>query len=160
MNNTPLPKEIGNILTEKFVLQQYTKSAKAKLLGIEKINNSPNLRVVDAMLLLHEYITVPLLERFKKEDGYILDLNGAYRCKQVNDAVGSNDKSDHLKGMAGDYELWKFINGKWIECNNELWEHVVKNMKFKQIIDEYSKSWIHIAWQKNNLACIKTKIGK
>jgi len=123
-------------LTNNFSLEEFTKSPIATEHGINE-QFSPSTEVVDNLKLLCEYILQPI----RDELGFSLTITSGYRCKRVNDLAGGAKNSDHLYGFAAD-----------IICqdNAKLFE-TLKKYKFKQLINEYNLSWVHVSYDKNNL---------
>jgi len=68
-----------------------------------------------------------------------LFLSSGYRCKQLNDAVGSKDTSDHVKALAADWTAPGF--GTPYEVCKAL-EPQVSNLDIGQLIHEYGR-WVH-----------------
>jgi hypothetical protein len=90
-------------LTQHFTLEEFTMTQHR---GI--VNNLPSFLVPNAIQ------TCEMLERIRT---YLSQLAGrdvpifissGYRCKALNDAVGSKDTSDHLRGWAADWTASSF----------------------------------------------------
>jgi hypothetical protein len=71
-------------------------------------------------------------------------INSWYRCRGLNIAVGSSDKSQHAKGEAVDFIAPKFGTPKQI-C--ERLAKYVETLKFDQLI--YEHTWVHISFLSN-----------
>lgn len=120
-----------------FTIEELCKSSTANKL---KINNTPNLEVIDNLEKLVKYILDPL--RFKY--GKPIEVNSGYRCEALNKAVGGSKTSHHLFGLAADITgKSKIENEKLFNLAQEL------NLPFDQLINEKDYSWIHISYNKN-----------
>lgn len=123
-------------LTNNFTLEELIASTTASEHGIAE-QFCPPKEVIDNLKLLCEHVLQPVRE----ELGFPLTITSGYRCKRVNDIVKGAKNSDHLYGFAAD-----------IICqdNAKLFE-ALKKYKFKQLINEYNLSWVHVSYDKNNL---------
>ena len=73
----------------------------------------------------------------------------------VNNDVKGAKNSDHLKGLAAD------ITGGSKEENKVLFELIKNNFEYKQLINEYDYSWVHVSFDvKNNKKQILKKKKK
>lgn len=70
--------------------------------------------------------------------GEPIKINSAYRCKELNDIVGSTDRSQHLQGLACDFVCPRF--GKPRDIVQHLFK---KGVVVDQCFDE--GSWVHIS---------------
>lgn len=68
-----------------------------------------------------------------------ISISSAYRCKRLNDAVGSRDTSDHLWAKAVDWNARSF--GTPYEICTALAPHV-ETLGIGQLIHEFGR-WIH-----------------
>ena len=73
-------------------------------------------------------------------------VNSAYRCKELNAAVGGAKNSDHVYGCAADIRTKS--NTK--TDNKKLFDLIVsmaqnREIECRQIIDEYNYSWVHVS---------------
>jgi hypothetical protein len=67
-----------------------------------------------------------------------IHINSAFRCKQVNDAVGSKDTSQHRRGCAADLR----VDGM---TPNEVVQAIIRSdLQFDQVIREFDR-WTHIS---------------
>ena len=97
-------------------------------------DNSPNDETID--LNLSRLAT--LLQKIRDYLGKPIMINSGYRSKQLNDAVGSKDSSQHRRGCAAD------IRSPGITAK-ELMVHIVRNgFGYDQCILEFD-SWVHIS---------------
>ena len=65
-------------------------------------------------------------------------VNSAFRCKQVNDAVGSKDTSQHRHGCAADFRVPGVTPDEVVRAV------IAAGLPFDQIIREYDR-WTHIS---------------
>lgn len=102
-----------------------------------KINNMPDINSLDCMLDLIYYVLQPIRNKIKKP----MIITSGFRCKEVNEKVGSSDKSQHMKGQAVDF----VIKGMTPE---QIIDIIIKNnIEYDQLINEYDK-WVHISFVK------------
>ena len=117
-------------LSPHFSLEELTHSEVAVRNGWDNLPDEPTQA---NLVRLAEF-----LERVKRLLGDKPIINSAYRSKQVNDAVGSKDSSQHRLGCAADIrvpgmtpdEVTKAIMGS--------------NLPFDQVIREFD-SWTHVS---------------
>lgn len=125
-------------ISKHITLHEATHSPTAKRLGII---NDPNVTEITNMKMVAEKCFEPLREWYGKP----IIVNSFFRCKKLNDAVGSTDKSYHRLGMAID------MSAGSKEENKKLHDWCVENLKFTEIVNEYDFSWVHIAYNPNKL---------
>lgn len=120
-----------------FTLNELCKSSTADQLGID---NSPNLEVSTNLMQLVYYILDPLREKYGKP----IRVNGAYRCPELNKAVGGSKTSQHMKGLAADITVGSSAQ------NKKLFQLIIDmDLPYDQLIDEKNFKWIHISYTKN-----------
>lgn len=128
------------MISEHITYNEATLSPTALRLGI---NNKPTEQELKNMQLVADKCFEPL----RKWYGKPIKINSFFRCKALNDAVGSKDTSYHRLGMAID------MSAGSKEENKKLHDWCAKNLKFTELINEYSYSWIHIAYNPASLTC-------
>lgn len=118
-------------LSENFSLEELTRSEVAARNGWD---NTPNDLELANLARLAD-----LLEDVKDlVDGKPVIINSAFRCKKVNDAVGSKDTSQHLLGCAADIRVLGMTPA-------EVMKTIVRShLKYDQVILEFD-SWVHIS---------------
>lgn len=82
--------------------------------------------------------TMDLLQEIRDLLGCAVTVNSVYRCLELNRAVGSSDRSDHLKGLAADFVSFEF--GKP--------EDIMKFLYSKKVIVDQcfcEGTWVHIS---------------
>jgi hypothetical protein len=65
-------------------------------------------------------------------------INSAFRCKQVNDAVGSKDSSQHRVGCAADFRVPNMTPDEVVKAI------IASGIGYDQIIREFDR-WTHIS---------------
>ena len=123
-------------LTSSFTLEEFLRSTVADEHKIFE-QYSPSNEIVDNL----EELCKNILQPVRDELGFPLTITSGYRCNKVNNLVKGSKNSDHLYGFAAD-----------IICqdNAKLFE-ALKKYSFKQLINEYNLSWVHVSYDKNNL---------
>lgn len=111
----------------------------SKIAQIDKIDNSPNIKVCDNLLNLIFYCLQPLRIKLGKP----IIITSGYRCEKLNrhNKINGALNSQHLSGCAADIK----VNGakpetlvNWIKKTG---------IEFDQLINEYDK-WVHISFVK------------
>ena len=114
--------------TEHFTLEELTHT------DHREFDNTPNDAEVANLIRLAEF-----LERVKMVlRGKPIMVNSAFRSKQVNDAVGSKDTSQHRVGCAAD------IRVPGMTPNEVVQTLMASGLEYDQIIREFD-SWCHIS---------------
>jgi hypothetical protein len=115
-------------LTEHFTLEELTHT------DHRQFDNTPNDEELANLQRLAEF-----LERVKMVlRGKPIMINSAFRSKQVNDAVGSKDTSQHRVGCAAD------IRVPGMKPNEVVQAIMASGLEYDQIIREFD-SWTHIS---------------
>ena len=128
-----------------FTISELCKSTTADAFHI---NNQPTPDIVDNLeILINE-----CLDKIREAFGKPIYVNRGYRCKELNNRVKGSKTSHHLYGKAADITL------KSKKLNSVLFnliQDMIKSgtLKCTQLIDEYSYSWIHMSYDKDNLKC-------
>ena len=99
--------------------------------------NIPPYEVQKNLEALVENVLDPLRVKYGKP----IRVNSGYRSAAVNAKVKGAKNSDHLYGYAADITA-----GNKVE-NKKLFELIRDNLDFKQLINEYNYSWVHVSWQ-------------
>jgi zinc D-Ala-D-Ala carboxypeptidase len=118
-------------LSEHFTLEEMTHSE----IGARKgYDNTPNEKEVANLRRL-----CGLLEKVKEVIGNKpVIINSGFRSKQVNDAVGSKDSSQHRLGCAADIRVPGMTPKQIISAC------ILARLPYDQIILEFD-SWVHIS---------------
>ena len=117
-------------LSPNFTLQELTQSDAAVRHGWE---NNPDANEINNLTRLAE-----LLEQVRTLLGKPIMINSGYRCKQVNDSVGSKDSSQHRIGCAADIRVLSMTPSQVCEAIK------ASDIQFDQLIREFD-SWTHIS---------------
>lgn len=155
-------------LSNNFPLADHLKSSKAIELGVVEEQNNPPVEVIEKLTYhanktlqpTRDYLAVPM------------NVTSGWRCKSVNDSVGSTDRSQHLLGEATDVKLSsRFLKSDKreemdnliesicgsrprsnVNANYYMFAYFIINMKkldIDQVIHEYGTDglpvWIHVA---------------
>jgi len=126
------PVQPGNetLLSAHFSLAELTRSEKALQLGI---SNVPTADVVSNLRRLADR-----LEQVRALLGArTLTINSAYRCPELNRAVGSKGTSKHLSGLAADFVCPTF--GSPLDICRVI---AASGLAFDQLIHEFGH-WVH-----------------
>ena len=123
-------------LSQHFNLNEFTISQTATRKGID---NTPSAPVIERLRML-----AATLERVRGLLGNSpIRISSAYRCKELNRAIGSGDSSAHLLGYAVDFTCPIFGTPK--EVAQEI---AASSIKFDQLI--YEGTWIHLSIDPRN----------
>jgi len=115
-------------LTEQFTLDELTHTDHREL------DNTPNDAELENLKRLAEF-----LEQVKTVlDGKPIMVNSAFLSKQVNDAVGSKDTSQHRIGCAADIRVPSMTPDQVVRAV------IASDLAFDQVIREFDR-WTHIS---------------
>ncbi len=118
-------------LSPHFTLEELIRSDTAARLGLI---NTPNIAETENLKRLAH-----LLEMVKAAvDMRPVIVTSGLRLKQVNDAVGSKDTSQHITGCAADFYVTGLTPKQVIDICLD------RDLPFDQIILEFN-SWVHIS---------------
>lgn len=128
-------------LTDHFSLYELTRTDRQQFQDQNRDINELQITKLTQLAKLLEHVRYIL--------GVPLQINSGYRCKPLNDAVGSTDKSQHLLCEAADFVP---IGQDIGEAFRVLWKDVKDNgSNVGQLIHETAErsygttSWIHIS---------------
>lgn len=115
-------------LSEHFTLEELTHT------DHREIENEPNDAEIKNLVRLAEF-----LEEVKKVLGNKpVMINSAFRCKVLNDAVGSKDTSQHRIGCAADIRVPSMTPNEIVQAI------MASDLKYDQVIREFDR-WTHIS---------------
>jgi uncharacterized protein YcbK (DUF882 family) len=117
-------------LSPHFTLDELTASQTAARKGLD---NTPNATEVANLVRV-----AALLEEVRALVKKPITVNSGFRSKQVNDAVGSRDTSQHRIGCAADIRVSGMTPREVVEAC------IKANIGYDQIIEEFG-SWTHIS---------------
>lgn len=118
-------------LSENFDLEEFTRSDKAKELGI---TNEPGEKELAALRVLVSRTLQPLRDKIGKP----IHVNSGYRCPELNKAIGGVPTSQHQKGEAADLS----IDGKAADILEALEN---SNIPFDQAILYRKQNFLHVS---------------
>jgi hypothetical protein len=115
-------------LTEHFTLEELTHT------DHREFDNTPNDAELENIKRLAEF-----LEQLKTVlGGKPIMVNSAFRSKQVNDAVGSKDTSQHRIGCAADIRVPSMTPDQVVRAV------IASDLAYDQVIREFDR-WTHIS---------------
>jgi uncharacterized protein YcbK (DUF882 family) len=115
-------------LTEHFTLEELTHT------DHREFDNTPHADEIANLTRLASF-----LEQVKTVlGGKPVMINSAFRCKQVNDAVGSKDTSQHRIGCAADLRIPGMTPDEVVKAV------IASGIGYDQIIREFDR-WTHIS---------------
>jgi hypothetical protein len=123
-----------DLTRENFHWTEWFKSDTAKKLGID---NYPD--PIDEFLILDNLMsTADMGQEIRDILGCVVSVSSAFRCKILNDAVGSSDRSQHLQGLAIDLKSNSFGTPK---------EIMIKLHSVGFLVDQClcEGSWLHVS---------------
>tara|TARA_R110002051_G_scaffold26275_1_gene63296 strand:- start:723 stop:1190 length:468 start_codon:yes stop_codon:yes gene_type:complete len=126
-------------ISKNFTLKELTKSSTGERLGIDNsVKDQETL--VNLCALTHN-----VLQNIREEHGRTT-VNSSFRCLELNRAIKSSDKSQHVKGEAADIEcpaIDNFQLAKWIASNLDF-DQVLLEFYTKGIPDS---GWVHVSYK-------------
>jgi zinc D-Ala-D-Ala carboxypeptidase len=115
-------------LSKNFTLEELTHT------DHREIENTPNSSEINNLKRLAEF-----LEQVKVAvGGKPVMVNSAFRCKALNDAVGSKDTSQHRVGCAADIRVPSMTPDEVVKAV------IAANLDYDQVIREFDR-WTHIS---------------
>ena len=115
-------------LTEHFTLEELTITDHREFFNEPNPSERANLQRLAELL---EQVKVAI-------GGKPVMVNSAFRCKEVNDAVGSKDTSQHRLGCAADIRVPGMAPDAVVKAI------MAANLPFDQLIREFDR-WTHIS---------------
>ena len=126
-------------ISKNFTLKELTKSSTGERLGIDNsVKDQETL--VNLCALTHN-----ILQKIREEHGRTT-VNSSFRCLDLNRAIKSSDKSQHVRGEAGDIECPAIDNlklAKWITSNLDF-DMVLLEFYTQGIPDS---GWVHVSYK-------------
>jgi zinc D-Ala-D-Ala carboxypeptidase len=115
-------------LSEHFTLDELTHTDHREFDNVPNESELANLKRLAAFL-----------ETVKSAiGGKPIIVNSAFRCKEVNDAVGSSDKSQHRLGCAADIRVPQMSPDEVVKAI------IAAGLPFDQVIREFDR-WTHVS---------------
>jgi len=118
-------------LTEHFTLDELTSSEAAERNGWDNTPNETELANLKRLAAFLEEVKTAL-------GGRPVMVNSAFRSKQVNDAVGSKDTSQHRIGCAVDIRVPQLTPDQVVKAI------VAAGLEYDQLIREFDR-WTHVS---------------
>ena len=118
-------------LTEHFTLDELTSSETAERNGWDNTPNDAELENLKRLAAFLEEVKTAL-------GGRPIMVNSAFRSKQVNDAVGSKDTSQHRIGCAAD------IRVPGVTPDEVVKTIIAAGLPYDQVIREFDR-WTHVS---------------
>lgn len=118
-------------LTEHFTIEELTASDYAARHGID---NTPDEDAIQNLLQLAQ-----TLELIRETLGQPVTVNSGFRCFRLNQAIGGDPNSSHMRGLAADIVCRPF--GPALSVCKAI--ATIRGLRFDQIIHEFG-SWCHI----------------
>ena len=126
-------------ISKNFTLKELTKSSTGERLGIDNsVKDQETL--VNLCALTHN-----VLQKVREEHGRTT-VNSSFRCLDLNRAIKSSDKSQHVKGEAADIECPAIDNLK-------LARWIASNVDFDMVLLEFytqgipDSGWVHVSYK-------------
>ena len=129
-------------ISQHLSLSEVTRSETAKRKGI---SNTPTAEHLDNFKLLAEKVFEPIRLHF----GVPIHISSGYRSKELNDAIGGSQTSQHSKGQAIDIDMDGSTNGV---TNKMIFDFIKEKLDFDQLIWEFgtdlNPDWVHVSYSK------------
>jgi|TARA_R110000765_G_scaffold352141_1_gene442048 hypothetical protein len=127
-------------LSTHFSLKELTRSQTAER---KRIKNKPNDEEIENLKLLCEKILEPVREYY----GIPFAPSSGFRSFELNNAIGSSNKSQHITGQAVDFEIPGVPN-----METALW--IKEHLDYDQLLLEFYKEkipdsgWVHCSYDR------------
>jgi len=122
---------IDQRLSTHFMLSEFLRSETASRKGID---NTPTEQQLDGLRW-----NATNLEVVRRALGHPLHITSGLRVLALNTAIGSKNTSDHIRGLATDFQCPGF--GPPLDICRAIEK---TNIPFQQLIMEHT--WVHISW--------------
>ena len=136
-------------------LSEVTRSETAKRKGII---NTPTAEHLENFKILAENV----FEKIRTYFGVPIHISSSYRSKELNDAIGGSQTSQHSKGQAIDIDMDGSSSGV---TNADVYNYIEENLDFDQLIWEFGTDkntvWVHVSYtngknRKQKLKAVRT----
>jgi hypothetical protein len=118
-------------LSPNFTLAELTASETADRLNIDNTPDTSEMANLIRLAVFLEEVKTAL-------GGKPIMINSGFRCKTVNDAVGSSDKSQHRLGCAADIRVPSMTPDEVVKAV------IASGIGYDQVIREFDR-WTHIS---------------
>ena len=141
-------------ISQHLSLSEVTRSETAKRKGI---SNTPTAEHLENFKLLAENV----FEKIRAHFGVPIHISSGYRSKELNDAIGGSQTSQHSKGQAIDIDM----DGSSSDVTNaDIYNFINDNLDFDQLIWEFgtdkNPDWVHVSYTKDKNRKQKLKAVK
>ena len=127
-------------LAPNFSLKEMTASQTAERLNIK---NEPDQQQLVNLVHLCTHVLQPVRNHYEK----VVTVSSGLRVLELNKAIGSSDKSQHVLGQACDFEIYGLDN-------HLVAQFIADKLDYdKLILEFYSKpngGWIHVSYNMFN----------
>ena len=129
-------------LSQNFSLEELTKSQTATRKGID---NTPSPTHQANLQSLCTHVLQPIRDHFSR----VVTISSGYRSPELCTAIGSKITSQHAKGEAAAFEIFRV-------SNKELADYIHYNVNYDQLILEYwnesdpNSGWVHCSYSEGN----------
>lgn len=127
---------VDDLRRPNFLPHEFFVSETARRLGIE---NSTD----DISILASLNVVADKMQEIRDAIGLPITITSAYRCPDLNKAVGSKDTSQHLKGQAVDFQCHRFGTAEDIVVFIK-----EKGIEVDQVLVE--QGWVHLSIKLND----------
>ena len=104
------------------------------------IPNIPTDKEIENIKMLVENVLQPLRDHMNRP----IIVNSGFRSKEVNKAVGGSKTSGHMLGTAADITMGTKT------LNRLMYDYIRDNLVYRQLINEYNYSWIHVEYREGD----------
>lgn len=106
----------------------------------KSISNVPS----DKELINMQLVGIRVFDVIREHFGTPLRVSSFFRCLLLNNAVGSKNNSQHIKGQAID------MQGTGKVTNKMIFDFIKENLDFDQLIWEFGNdenpAWVHVSY--------------
>ena len=105
------------------------------------INNTPSDYTITNMV----GVAINIFEPLRKYVGGPVKINSFYRCRDLNEAIGGSERSQHCDGRAVDLD-----DTFGHKTNAQMFNYIKNNLNYDQLIWEFgtedNPDWIHVSY--------------
>jgi len=120
-------------LTKNFSLEEMCETS-------HRVPNIPSLHEKEQLIKLCVNVLQPLRDYVGKS----IHVNSGYRNPIVNNLVKGANNSAHMLGTAADITLGNKVDNKM------MYDWIKSNCEYRQLINEYDYSWVHVEYREGN----------
>jgi hypothetical protein len=127
-------------ISQHLSLSEITRSETAKRRGI---SNTPTPEHLENFKLLADNV----FEKIRAHFGVPIHISSGYRSKELNNAIGGSQTSQHSKGQAIDIDMDGSSSGV---SNADIYNYIKDKLDFDQLIWEFgtekNPDWVHVSY--------------